>query len=229
MTALRDFVADLMEHEGAAVETLEPDGLAVMAPPQVRAALGWPELARLGFGADLPAGAERIGVEGGWLERFGELIADRGRYAERQIECDPPPTLSDPERLLDRVLDLPNAVWRFRGQRPAWTRLLLIAFRMTAVSDEKRENNLWFGFNVGTGAALAGESLDRLRASFGKPCLAGARPGGERGGGTGLGRGDPRGPRSSDARRERAGRAGSVPALDAASAGARPRPPARLP
>ena len=34
MTALRDFVADLMEREGAAVETLEPDGLAVIAPPE---------------------------------------------------------------------------------------------------------------------------------------------------------------------------------------------------
>jgi hypothetical protein len=139
--------------------------LAVMAPPEVRAALGWPELARLGFGADLPAGAQRIGVEGGWLERFGELIADRGRYAERQIECDPPPILSDPERLLDRVLDLPNAVWRFRGQRSSWTRCLLIAFQMTAVSDEKREHNLSIGFNVGTGAAL-GEAFNRLRASF---------------------------------------------------------------
>ena len=165
MTALRDFVADLMEREGAAVDTLEPDGLAVMAPPEVRAALGWPELARLGFGADLPQGAERIGVEGGWLERFGGLIADRGRYAERQIECDPPPILSDPERLVDRVLDLPNAVWRFRGQRSSWTRCLLIAFQITAVSDEKRENNLWIGFNVGTGAAL-GEAFNRLLASF---------------------------------------------------------------
>ena len=166
MTALRDFVADLMEHEGAAVETLEPEGLAVMAPPRVRAALGWPELARLGFGADLPEGAQRIGVEGGWLERLGELIGGRGRHAERQIACDAPPILSDPERLLTRVLDLPNAVWRFRGQNSSWTRCLLLAFRMTAVSDEKRENNLWIGFNVGTGAAL-GPVLDRLRASFG--------------------------------------------------------------
>src|SRR5580658_10944788 len=142
MTALRDFVADLMERRGAAVEPLEPHGLAVMAPPEVRAALGWPELARLGFGADLPAGAERVGVEGGWLERFGALIADRGRYGARQLDCDPRPTLSDPGRLLDRVLDLPNATWRFRSQRPAWARLILTAFRMTAVSDEKRENNL---------------------------------------------------------------------------------------
>jgi hypothetical protein len=165
MTALRDFVADLMAFQGAAVETLDPDGLAVMAPPEVRAALGWPELARLGFGADLPREAQRIGVEGGWLERFGDLIADRGRHAERQIECEPPSILSDPERLLDRVLDLPNAVWRFRGQHSAWTRCLLIAFRMTAISDEKRENNLWIGFNVGTGAPL-GESLGRLRSCF---------------------------------------------------------------
>jgi hypothetical protein len=165
MTALRDFVADLMEREGAAVEVLEPDGLSVMAPPKVRTALGWGELARLGFGADLPSGSERIGVEAGWLERFGELIGDRGRHAERQIGCDPPPILSDPERVLDRVIDLPNAVWRFRGQRSSWTRCLLIAFRMTAVSDEKRENNLWIGFNLGTGAFL-GEALDRLRACF---------------------------------------------------------------
>ena len=167
MTALRDFVADLMEREGAAVEALEPDGLAVMAPPHVRAAFGWPELARLGFGPESPARAQRIGVEGGWLERFDALIADRGRYAERQLDCDPPPTLSDPERALEHVLDLPNAVWRFRSQRPAWTRLLLIGFRMTAVSDEKREHNLWIGFNVGTGAALGGEALQRLRASLG--------------------------------------------------------------
>ena len=66
---------------------------------------------------------------------------------------------------MDRVLDLPNAVWRFRGQRSSWTRCLLIAFQMTAVSDEKRENNLWIGFNVGTGAAL-GQAFNRLRASF---------------------------------------------------------------
>jgi hypothetical protein len=163
MTALREFVTDLMEREGAAVEALEPDGLAIMAPPEVRTAMGWPELARLGFGADLPAGAERVGVEGGWLDRFSALIADRGRHAERQIDCEAPPPLGDPERLLDRVLDLPNAIWRFREQRLTWARLLLMVFRTTAVSDEKRENILWLGFNTVTGAALGGV-LPRLRA-----------------------------------------------------------------
>jgi hypothetical protein len=166
MTALRDFVADLMERQGAAVEPLEPDGLAVIAPPEIRAAFGWPELARLGFGAELPPAAQRIGIEGDWLERFGALLADHGRRAERQIVLDRPPAAGDPERLLGHVLDLPNAVWRLQGQRATWTRCLLIAFRTTATSDEKRENILWMGFNTGTGAAL-GDVLARLRASLG--------------------------------------------------------------
>jgi hypothetical protein len=166
MTALRDFVADLMERQGAAVEPLEPDGLAVIAPPEIRAAFGWPELARLGFGAELPPAAQRIGIEGDWLERFGALLADHGRRAERQIVLDQPPAAGDPERLLGHVLDLPNAVWRLQGQRATWTRCLLIAFRTTATSDEKRENILWMGFNTGTGAAL-GDVLARLRASLG--------------------------------------------------------------
>ena len=152
MTALRDFIAELMEQEGAAVETLEPDGLAVIAPPEVRSAFGWPELARLGFGVELPVGDQRIGIEGEWLERFGALLADRGRYAERQIACDEPPTLGDPERLLRHILDLPNAVWRFQKQRSTWSRCLLIGFRTTAVSDKKREIILWMGFNTGTGS-----------------------------------------------------------------------------
>ena len=166
MTALRDFVAELMEREGAAVEALEPDGLAVLAPPAIRAAFGWPELARLGFGAELPPAAQRIGIEGDWLERFGALLADRGRRAERQIVLDPAPAAGDPERLIGHALDLPNAVWRFQSQRSTWTRCLLVAFRTTAASDEKRENILWMGFNTGTGAAL-GNVLARLRASLG--------------------------------------------------------------
>src|ERR1039458_5639964 len=165
MTALRDFVADLMERQGAAVEALEPDGLAVIAPREIRAAFGWPELARLGFGAELPPAAQRIGIEGDWLERFGALLADHGRRAERQIALDQPPAAGDPERLIGHALDLPNAVWRFQGQRTTWTRCLLIAFRTTATSDEKRENILWMGFNTGTGAAL-GDVLPRLRASL---------------------------------------------------------------
>ena len=129
--------------------------------------MGWPELARLSFGAEAPAGARRIGIEGEWLERFGALLDVHGRYAQRQMTCDPPPVLGNPERLLSHALDLPNAVWRFQGQRPAWTRCLLIAFRTVAVSDEKRENILWVGFNLGTGAALGADLLRRLRASLG--------------------------------------------------------------
>ena len=162
MAALRDFVLELMECRGAAVEPIEPDGLAVIAPPELRAILDWPELARLGFGRELPESTQRIGMEGGWLDRFGTVLNGDGRYAMRQVTLPSPFFTGDPERLLAQALDLPNAIWRLQAQRPAWTRCLIFCFHSTAVSDEKRENLLWMGFNTGTGAAL-GAVLPRLR------------------------------------------------------------------
>ena len=163
MGELRDFVSDVLEIEGSAVEAVEPDGLEVLAPEPLRTAMGWPELVRLGFGATLPAGALAVGFEGDWLDRFGALLRDRGRWAERQLALpDPMPLIAYPERLLDHALDLPNAIWRLHGVSPAWARCLLLAFRYTAVSDEKREGLVWLGFNQGTGAVIDGV-LARLR------------------------------------------------------------------
>lgn len=165
MRAFRDFVAELLDSEGAAVELAEPDGLDVVLPAGLRAATGLAEFARLGFGTTLPVGAQPISLEGDWLGRFGALLGERGRLAERQLVVGdhvPPP--SDPHRLLDGVLDLPNATWRLQGSQPAWTRCLLLAFRYTAVADEKRDGLIWIGFNQGTGAVLEGELLARLRA-----------------------------------------------------------------
>ena len=165
METLRDFVAELLESQGAAIATLEPDGLEVLAPPVLRKALGWPELARLGFGAELPEQAMRIGLEGDWLDRFGGLLHENGRWAERQMTPANPPALGDAQRLLDRAIELPNAVCRFHSVEATWTRCLILTFRYTAVSDEKREGLVWLGFNLGTGAMLD-EVLTRLRAVF---------------------------------------------------------------
>jgi hypothetical protein len=119
---------------------------------------------RLGFGAELPAGATAVGFEGDWLDRFGALLGDRGRWAERQFVLPgPPPRLYDPERLLGQALDFPNAVWRLHGVSAALTRCLLLAFRYTAVSDERREGLVWLGFNQGTGAVID-DFTPRLRA-----------------------------------------------------------------
>ena len=164
MGALREFVVDMLESEGAAVDPVEPEGLDVLAPDALRAAMGWPELVRLGFGVEQPAGAIPVGLEGDWLDRFGALLGERGRFAERQIvlpgSVAPP---NDPERWLERTLDLPNAVWRLQGVKPAWAGCLLLAFRYTAISDEKREGIIWLGFNCETGAVLGDEILGRLR------------------------------------------------------------------
>ena len=119
MSELRDFVADLMERKGAIVEVLGPDALAVLAPAPVRTQMGWPELAQLGFGTERPHGAIAIGLEGDWLDRFGALLEDKGRWSEREVRLTAVAAPGDPERVLERVLDLPNAVWRFQGMSAA--------------------------------------------------------------------------------------------------------------
>ena len=139
MSELRDFVADLMERKGAIVEALGPDALAVLAPAPVRTQMGWLEFAQLGFGTERPHGAIAIGLEGDWLDRFGALLEDKGRWSEREVRLAAVAAPGDPERMLERVLDLPNAVWRFQGMSAATTRCVMLAFRFTAVSDEKRE------------------------------------------------------------------------------------------
>ena len=166
MSELRDFVADLLERKGAAIEALGPDGLELLAPEPVRKAMGWPELAHLGFGTERTDGAIPIGLEGDWLDRFGALLADEGRWSEREVR--PPaavPAPSDPERVLERAIDLPNAVWRFQGMSATCTRCLMLGFRYTAVSDEKREGLIWLGFNLHTGAVVS-NILARLRPAL---------------------------------------------------------------
>ena len=74
MGALRDFVAEMLESEGAAIESVEPDGLEVLAPNSLRTAMSWPEFVRLGFGATVVPGAIPVGLEGDWLDRFGALL-----------------------------------------------------------------------------------------------------------------------------------------------------------
>jgi len=163
MSELRDFVADLMERHGAAVEMLEGDRLQVLASLPLQAALGWPELAQLSFGSKPSEHAIPIDLEGDWLDRFGSLFRENGRWAERQLTwTDAPQALCDPERLLDRALDLPNAVWRFQGVRATFARCLILAFRYSALSDEKREGLVWIGFNLSTGAVLD-EVVARMR------------------------------------------------------------------
>src|SRR5580658_7907571 len=163
MGELRAFVSEILDRHGAALEESEPDGLEVLAPESLRRALGWPELARLSFGPQQDGRAIRIGLENDWLDRFGALLGEHGRWAERQLaSAASAGVLADPERILERTLDLPNAIWRFQRVTATHTRCLLLAFRYAAVSDEKREGLIWLGFNLGTGAAID-EIVARLR------------------------------------------------------------------
>ena len=82
---MQGFVAALLRHEGALVEPIDPEGLEVLAPPPVQHALGIGELTRLGFGTTLPPAAQRVGLEGDWLDRFARLLGPQGRLDD--VSC----------------------------------------------------------------------------------------------------------------------------------------------
>jgi len=155
MSELRDFVAEILERQGAAVETFEPDALEVLAPEPLRQVMEWPELARLAFGAERPPHAISIGLEGEWLDRFGALLGERGRWSERQLTWTGPPSApTNPDDIVNRALILLNAVWRIQGLNATFTRCLVLTFRYTGWSDEKHEGLIRLGLNLGTGAVV---------------------------------------------------------------------------
>ena len=165
MSHLQNFVADLLAREEVLVEPAGPDGLEVLAPPRVQRALRIPEFCRLGFGATVPPGAQRVGVDADWLERFDGLIGDRGRTSRHVLAPGnrrPP----DVEVLLQQELDLGNATYKLLDSFPAWTRCLVLYFRYSALSDEKRDGVVRLGVNLATGAVLD-DMLERLVPSFG--------------------------------------------------------------
>ncbi len=149
----RQFAAQLLEHEGALVEAIEPEGLEVMLPTSLQKALRVPELTRLGFTPELPREAAYVSLESDWLDRLGQLLDGRGRQLHFVAEVSLP-ELTAVERLVEHHVELPNAVYRVLGVAPVWTRYLLFAFRFTAISDEKREGIIRLGVNTANGSAL---------------------------------------------------------------------------
>jgi hypothetical protein len=151
MGRMQGFVADLLTRQGALVELIEPEGLEVLSPPPVQQSLGVNELSRLGFGATLPAGADRVGIESDWLDRFGRLLGERGRCVRLVLRPDARAP-ADPQRTLEHALVLDNATFRLLDVAPAWTRYVILDFRFSAVSDEKRDGVVRLGVNLATGA-----------------------------------------------------------------------------
>src|SRR5258706_5684903 len=111
MSALRAFVSDLLEADGAVVDPIEPDVLDVLAPEPLRKAFGWPDdIVRLGFGATRPHGAVPIGLEGDWLDRVRHLLGDRGRLRMRPLPRSDAAKPSSPARLIQPALQMPDTV-----------------------------------------------------------------------------------------------------------------------
>ena len=90
-------------------------------------------------------------IESDWLDRFGRSIGEHGRFTRLVLSPDAPAP-SDPQRVLEHALVVDNAAFRLIDVVPAWTRYLILDFRYSAVSDEKRDGMLQLGVNLLTGA-----------------------------------------------------------------------------
>lgn len=147
---LQRFFTELLAAQGALAEPIEPEGLEALLPPELQHAFGVAEHCRFGFGATLPDGGQRVGIESDWLERCAHALGEHGRIARRVLNA--PGKLGDPEAALAQELALDNATFRLLDSQPAWTRYLVLDFRYTALSDDKREGMLRLAVNLATGA-----------------------------------------------------------------------------
>jgi len=168
MNPLQQFVADLLEKHGAAIEPCEPEGLEVLAPSEIQRTLGIAEWSRLGFGAELPPKASRVSLESDWIERLAGLLRDQGLLLQCAIEVENPEP-QHPARILRHSLELLNATYRLESVSAVWTRFLLLSLRYTALSDEKRDGIVQLGFNLSNGATLDSMLEALWESPFSKP------------------------------------------------------------
>jgi hypothetical protein len=148
---LRELVAGVIAQSGGVVEPAGTLGLDFVAPEPVQRSLLLPEFGRLSFGPDSVSGAERVSFESDWIERLEALMGDRGKLGRAVVQVDVP-HLSNPSRILEHGFVLNNAVYRLIDTAPVSTLYLLLAFRYTAVSDEKRTGIVELLLNLGTGS-----------------------------------------------------------------------------
>ncbi len=165
MGALRDFVADAAgerrrgrragragrARRARARSGARGHGLAGAGAPRLR--------------GRAPARARSpIGLEGDWLDRFGALLGERGRWAERQLPSGRPCRAAGRSRTSARArLDLPNAVWRLpMARRPAGR--AACCWPSATPPSPTRSARGWSGSasTIGTGAVLD-DILARLR------------------------------------------------------------------
>ncbi|OGV79958.1 MAG: hypothetical protein A3K19_11450 [Lentisphaerae bacterium RIFOXYB12_FULL_65_16] len=164
--ALRDTVSRLLAAEGAIIEPVEPDGLEVLAPAPLQDALAIPELARLGFGLELAGQHLHVNLESEWMNRLQALVDRRGRLLQMTWpNAAAVPAGKDLGETAGRGLALDNATFRLGEAEPARTHYLWLAFRVTALSEEKREEIIHLCLNE-SNLAEAEHLVEPLRAAL---------------------------------------------------------------
>lgn len=156
---LPDVIAEILTHNGALVEHINEDNIEVIVPPEVSQVIAIPEHARLFFSYQVDDSGDNNhfvptlekGGEGGFvdnavyasydsefLKSIMKLFTDKGKFSVARLKASIPNTEKLKKSFSDGI-SLKNAVFRLEKTEIKEISYLLLYFRYTAVSDEKRE------------------------------------------------------------------------------------------
>ncbi len=150
---LKEVVSSLLTQEGALIEPVGEDTIEALMPDDLQDRLSIPEICRLHFGPQPPEGALAINLESDLMEKFEGLLSEKGRLLIYPYRAERPigPHVN-PEKLVTQIAGFDNATFRLLDAEKSKTIYTLLTFKLTAISDEKRDDILYLCINESNGA-----------------------------------------------------------------------------
>jgi len=174
ISPLADFTAHLLTESGAVVESYG-DGLEVLLPAEVAAALEIPEHAELAFSGD-SGDAIAVSYDSEFFKKMAKLLGDHGRFSA--VGFVPPPVkLEKLEDRLEEKLLFHNAVFSLERKEEKRISYLLGYSKYAARSDDRQEGILGCLMNELnlSAQAIRPDILEVIASSGEEPLLEAAR------------------------------------------------------
>lgn len=141
---LINFVKTCLEKHGAVVEHAGEDLFETLMPIELASKMGFSEDQFFSFNSDhrqIP-GVEYISYNAEFLERFSSLVDNHGFFTAVACPADIYLKQKGLEKMVSEKISFLNAICRFVQKKELFNYYLLLNFKYTAVSEEKKEEIL---------------------------------------------------------------------------------------
>lgn len=144
---LREFIREVLETNGAVVESSGEDSMEALLPPELSRRTSFREHEKFYFNSERAADDGKvITFQTGLLESFGPFFQDRGLLAHLAMPKGYLKSAGFQEALEERIT-LRNGVFRFQHSIEKRISYLFVNFLYTAVSEDKKEGIFQQGIN----------------------------------------------------------------------------------